>query len=501
MPDGVLARPEATPSPFRARCALLVLGAPTLRVVDSDAPTTCMKRRFTTNMNVTQRRVAIARRGVPAARVGVAGQRAGSERRRPHVTLDLHRLALDAIDAAVDELHLDDGIRASLHHPERTLTVQVPYVADDGTLRVVPGYRVAHSTARGPAKGGTRFHLDVTPEEVAGLATLMSVKTALMNLPLGGGKGGVTIDPKQLSDAELESLTRSYTRAIAANIGPDTDVPAPDVNTTPRHMDWIADEYGRITGTTTPAVVTGKSLAAGGSLGRDTATAAGCRTVVLAAAKRLGFPADARVVIQGFGNAGAHLARMLDADGLRVVAVSDSQGAIHDPRGLNLAAVTETKETRGSVIHHDAEVIGPEELLTLDCEILVPAALEGAIDTGTAERLRAGLIAEAANGPCTAEADAVLRERGVTVVPDVLASAGGVTVSCFEWQQNLRGERWSAQDVSARLDARMNAALEDLWRVAEQRHLPLRAAANVLGVARIAEALEARTGQPAELAS
>jgi glutamate dehydrogenase (NADP+) len=409
------------------------------------------------------------------------------------VTFDLHRLALAAIDAAVDELHLDDWVRDTLHHPERTLAVQVPFVTDDGTVRVVPGYRVAHSTARGPAKGGTRFHLDVTGEEVAGLATLMSVKTALMNLPLGGGKGGVTIDPKGLSRAELESLTRSYTRAIAPNIGPDIDIPAPDVNTTPAHMDWIADEYARVTGTPAPAVVTGKSLEAGGSLGRDTATAAGCRTVVLAASERLGLAADAKVVIQGFGNAGAHLARMLAADGMRIVGVSDSQGAIHAPDGLDVQAVTRTKAQHGSVIHHpDVEVVDERELLTLDCDVLVPAALEGVIDETIAGEIRARLIAEAANGPCTREADAVLEQRGISVIPDVLASAGGVTVSCFEWQQNLRGQRWSAEDVATRLDARMSAALEDLWRVSEQRELPLRAAANVLGVSRIAEALEAR---------
>ncbi len=411
------------------------------------------------------------------------------------VTLDLHRHALAAIDAAVEELHLDDGVRDALHRPERTLAVQVPYHADDGSLRIVPGYRVAHSTARGPAKGGTRFHLEVTAEEVAGLATLMSVKTAVMNLPLGGGKGGVTVDPKGLSEAELESLTRSYTRAIAPTIGPDLDVPAPDVNTTPRHMDWIADEYARVTGKATPAVVTGKSLEAGGSLGRDTATAAGCRTVVLAAAERLGLPADARVAIQGFGNAGAHLARLLAADGLRVVAVSDSQGAIHQPEGLDIAAVERTKAEHGSVRHHPAEQIDPRDLLTVDCDILVPAALEGAIDAEVAEGVRARLVGEAANGPCTDAADQVLEERGVTVLPDVLASAGGVTVSCFEWQQNRRGERWSAEQVRDRLEARMEAALQDLWQVSERRDLPLRAAANVLGVARIAEALEARAGR------
>jgi glutamate dehydrogenase/leucine dehydrogenase len=418
------------------------------------------------------------------------------------VTIDLHQLALAAIDSAADELALDGWLRALLHQPERMVTVQLPYVGDDGQIHVVPGYRVAHSTARGPAKGGTRFHPDVTPEEVMGLATLMSVKTAVVDLPLGGGKGGVTIDPKSLSETELESLTRSYARAIAGSIGPDIDVPAPDVNTDSRHMDWLADEYARVTGTVSPAVVTGKSLAAGGSLGRDTATADGCRTVLLASARRLGLPPDARVVIQGFGNAGAHLARLLAADGLRVVGISDSTGGIHDPAGLDVAAVALTKATHGSVVHHDAEVVSNSQLLALDCEVLVPAALEGAVDVIEADQVRARLMVEAANGPVTAAADAVLAERGITVVPDVLASAGGVTVSCFEWQQNLAGERWSARTVATRLDARMAGALEDLWQVAAARALPLRTAATVLGVGRIAAAMEARAdARSSELAS
>ncbi len=419
------------------------------------------------------------------------------------MTIDLHHLALDALDHAADELALDDWIRASLRQPERTLAVQVPYVTDAGDVRVVPGYRVAHSTARGPAKGGTRFHADVTPEEVAGLATLMSVKTALMDLPLGGGKGGITIDPKALSEFELESLTRSYTRAIASNIGPDVDVPAPDVNTGARHMDWIADEYARVIGRATPAVVTGKSIAAGGSLGRDTATAAGCRAVILASAERLGLPSDARVVIQGFGNAGAHLARMLQADGLRVVGLGDSRGAIHDPSGLDVTAVTATKAAHGSVIHHPGvELVSASDLLALDCEILVPAALEGAVEQPEAEAVRARLVAEAANGPCTPDADAVLVDRGITIIPDVLASAGGVTVSCFEWQQNRRAQRWSEAVVADRLAAKMATALHELWHVAESRQLPMRTAATVLGVDRIATALAARKhGAVDEIAS
>ncbi len=420
------------------------------------------------------------------------------------MTIDLHELALHAIDAAADELGLPDRIRAVLHQPERSLAVQVPYRTDDGATRIVPGFRVAHSTARGPAKGGTRFHPDVTAAEVDGLATLMSVKTAVVDLPLGGGKGVVTVDPKQLSEPELESLTRSYTRAIADSIGPSVDVPAPDVNTGQRHMDWMADEYSRVTGRHQPGVVTGKSLAAGGSLGRDTATAAGCRTVVHAGARRLGLDPDARVVIQGFGNAGAHLARLLTGDGMRVVGVSDSRGGVHDPAGLDIDAVAAAKADHASVIAADGEVVDSDELLALDCDVLVPAALEGAIDTAQAERVRARLIAEAANGPVTSEADRILVERGVTVVPDVLASAGGVIVSCFEWQQNQHQERWSAQHVAERLEDRMCRALDDLWAVASSRELDLRTAAMVLGVGRIAAAIEQRHTDPvtpAELAS
>ncbi|MFA9443730.1 Glu/Leu/Phe/Val dehydrogenase [Egicoccus sp. AB-alg6-2] len=416
--------------------------------------------------------------------------------------IDLHRLALHAIDLAADELSLDAWLRAVLHQPERAVAVQVPYVDDHGEMQVVTGYRVAHSTARGPAKGGTRFHPDVTAEEVAGLATLMSVKTAAMDLPLGGGKGGVTIDPKRLSTTELESLTRSYTRAIASGIGPYLDVPAPDVNTGEQHMDWMADEYARVTGVAAPAVVTGKSLAAGGSLGRDTATAAGCRAVVLASAAKMGLPTDARVVIQGFGNAGAHLASMLAAEGMRVVAVSDSRGGVHDPEGLDIEAVIATKADAGSVVEHPGDVVTQTELLGLDCDILVPAALEGAIDADIAGSVRARLVAEAANGPCTFEADDVLTDRGIAVLPDVLASAGGVTVSCFEWEQNLAGERWTAADVAERLERHMRRSLHDVWQVAERRALPLRTAAMVLGVDRIATALEDRAGvRPTELAS
>lgn len=414
------------------------------------------------------------------------------------MTSGLHRSALEGVDDAAALLGLPDWLRGVLRQPERTTAVQVPYRADDGEVRVVSGWRVAHSTARGPAKGGTRFHPEVTGEEVAGLATLMSLKTAVMDLPLGGGKGGVAVDPKRLSAAEQESLTRGYTRAIAHAIGVERDVPAPDVGTSASHMDWMADEHARVTGVHEPGVVTGKSLAAHGSLGRDTATAAGCRCVTRASARRLGLPADARVIVQGFGNAGAHLARMLAAEGMRVVAVSDSGGGITDPAGLDVAAVEATKARHGSVTAHPGVArVTHEELLALPCDVLVPAALGGAVDADGAAALQASLVVEAANGPCTGAADAVLAERGITVVPDVLASGGGVTVSCFEWQQNRARERWSAEQVGRLLEQRMERALEGLWHAAEQRGLPLRPAATVLAVERVAQAVEARELAPA----
>jgi glutamate dehydrogenase len=413
---------------------------------------------------------------------------------------DLHDVALATIDAASDLLGLEPWLAEVIRRPERTVQVEIPFQRTDGSVEVVPGWRVQHSTARGPAKGGVRFHPQVTLEEVTGLATLMSVKTALLQLPLGGGKGGITCEPKQLTDAEVEAITRGFVRAIAPVVGSEVDVPAPDVNTGERHMDWFADEYAKVTGRHDPAVVTGKSIAAGGSLGRDTATAAGCRVVVREAAKRLGLPADAAVVIQGFGNAGAHLARLLSEDGYRIIGLSDSQGAIHDPAGLDVAAVAAAKAEHGSLTAYErAEVITNDELLALRCDVLVPAALEGAIDEREAAHVRAKLIAEAANGPCTPEADLVLASNGVTVVPDVLASAGGVTVSYFEWAQNRARERWTEQRVAAELEQRMSMAFDDLWEFAAREHLPLRLAAAALGVERLAEAARARLTSPMEL--
>jgi glutamate dehydrogenase/leucine dehydrogenase len=406
---------------------------------------------------------------------------------------DLHAATQDLLDEAADLLGLHDDLRAAVKDLERVVAVQVPYVSDEGRFHQLSGFRVQHSTARGPAKGGIRFHPEVTREEVAGLATLMSVKTALLDLPLGGGKGGVACDPKVLSDREQEQITRSYTRAIAPVIGPNVDIPAPDVNTNEQHMDWLADEYARVAGRAEPAVVTGKSIANGGSLGRDTATAAGCRHTILRAAQHLGLPSEARVVIQGFGNAGGHLAHLLARDGLRIVAVSDSRGAIHNPTGIDVAELLAGKMTTGVVSSYDdADPLDADDITAVDCDILVPAALEGVIGVDEADRVKAALVAEAANGPCTHEGDQVLTDRGIPVIPDVLASAGGVTVSYFEWVQNRERSHWDEAQVSGLLEQHMVSAFDACWSFAEDHRVPLRLAALAIGVRRVAEAIEER---------
>jgi len=406
---------------------------------------------------------------------------------------DLLNQAKRLIDRAADLLHLDHGMRALLQQPERSVTVTVPFLGDGGQLRTATGYRVAHSTARGPAKGGLRFHPQVSQAEIVGLAMLMSLKTAVVDLPLGGGKGGVAIDPDGLSDAELESLTRSFTRSIVAVIGDRIDVPAPDVNTDERHMDWIAAEYAAVTGEPSAAVVTGKSLEAGGIHGRPTATAAGCRIVLHDSLEHLDVADEPRVVIQGFGNAGANLAQMLADDGWKVVGVSDSGGGIHNPQGLDIRAVSRVKRDEGTVTAYaKADEIADVDLFGLECDVLVPAAMQGAIDGEIATEVQASVIAEAANGPTDADADAVFADRGVVVIPDLLASAGGVAVSCFEWQQNLAGEQSSEDDVAKRLASCMSTATTQVWGMAEQREVTLREAAALLAVERIVAAWQER---------
>ena len=397
--------------------------------------------------------------------------------------------------AAADAIGLDSTARAVLSTAERAILARLELVRDDGSVMVLPAFRVQHSTVRGPAKGGIRWHHEVDEGEVRALAMWMAWKTAVVGIPYGGGKGGITVDPRGFSPAERERLMRAYVRAIAPIIGVERDVPAPDVNTTPADMAIFADEYERIIGMRAPAVVTGKPLAVGGSLGRDTATARGALIAALDAAGRIGLTIDgARVTISGFGNAGAHAARLFAAAGATIVALSDSKGAIYDERGIDLAAVSAHKLATGSVKGFaGAEDIDPALVLTVPAQIAVPAAIDGEIDEAIATRIEASLIVEAANGPATPDGHAELVRRHVTVVPDILANAGGVTVSYFEWLQGKSGDYWTAQAVDDRLHAVMTQASADVWTMAtEIATVDLRLAATAIAVRRVAEAKTAR---------
>lgn len=390
----------------------------------------------------------------------------------------------------------------ALRHPRETFVASLPVRMNDGGLRHFPAFRCRYNTVLGPTKGGIRFHPNVTLEEVQALALWMTLKCAVMGLPFGGGKGGVRFDPKALSPMELERVSRAYVRAVADFIGPDRDIPAPDVYTNERIMGWMADEYQAIRRSREPAVITGKPLALGGSHGRDEATGRGAYLAIRELARRKGLePRETRVAVQGFGNAGYHTARLLAAAGYRVVALSDSKGAIYSERGFDVESVwrvkKESREIRGvycegsvcEAVEH--ERIEGEALLELDVELLVPAALEGVVTAENVDRIRAPLIVEVANGPVEGACDARLRERGVTVLPDVFANAGGVTVSYFEWVQNRQGYPWTLDEVRERLEAVVTRAFDELWRLHEEEKLDLRDAAYALALRRIAEAFEA----------
>jgi len=402
-----------------------------------------------------------------------------------------------SFEAAADALGLDPEMRATLATAERAIFARLELRRDDESLMVLPAFRVQHSTVRGPAKGGIRWHHEVDEGEVRALAMWMAWKTAVVGIPYGGGKGGITVDPRGFSAGERERLMRAYVRAIAPIIGVERDVPAPDVNTTPADMAIFADEYERIIGMRAPAVVTGKPLAVGGSLGRDTATARGALIAAMETARTIGMSINgARVAISGFGNAGAHAARLFAHEGARIVALSDSKGAIHDERGLDLDAVTAHTRATGSVKGFvGAEEIDPALLLTVPAEIAVPAAMDGEIDEAIATRIEATLIVEAANGPATPDGHAELVRRHVTIVPDILANAGGVTVSYFEWLQGKSGDYWSAEAVDDRLQTVMRRASADVWAMAGKLStIDLRLAATAIAVQRVAEAKAARGG-------
>lgn len=408
---------------------------------------------------------------------------------------------------AMAQSQLDDiariiGISPSIHgylrEPKRVLTVSVPVRMDDGSHHVYEGYRVQHNMSRGPAKGGIRFHPDVTLDEVKALAMWMSWKCALVNIPFGGGKGGVICNPKTMSMQELENLTRRYTSEISIMIGPDTDIPAPDVYTTPQIMAWIMDTYSMQKGHSVTAVVTGKPIAIGGSLGRDKATARGCLYVVNEALRVKNLPVEgARVAIQGFGNAGLHAAELMAAEGYRIVAVSDSKGGVCNDKGLDVSKLIAHKAETGSVTGFaGSSAIDNAAILEYDCDVLVPAALEKVITAQNAPRVRAKIVAEAANGPTMPEADDILFERGITVLPDILANAGGVTVSYFEWVQNLQENFWEEQEVNDRLKRIMVRAFRDTHERANALNVHMRRGAYALAVGRVAEATRLRGVYP-----
>ena len=405
-----------------------------------------------------------------------------------------YEVALENFDLAANALDLDENIRAMIKYPERILQVSVPVRMDTGKIVRFEGYRVQHSTTRGPAKGGIRFHPNVTLDEVKALATWMTWKCAVVTIPFGGAKGGVTCNPKRLSLGELERLTRRYATSIVPLIGPEKDIPAPDVYTTPQIMAWIMDTFSMNKGYPVMGVVTGKPISLGGSLGRNEATGRGCYYTVLSSCRHLGIPVKgARVAVQGFGNAGSIAANLFHAAEAVVIAASDSTTAVYNRKGLDIPKLIAHKERTGSLRGFpDAEIIPHEALLLLDCEILVPAALENAITEENAHAVRARVIAEAANGPVTPEADRILDAKGVFLIPDILCNAGGVTVSYFEWVQDENHLFWDEQDVNSRLEKVMVRAFNDVLKIHLDRKVSMRLAANMLGVGRVAEANKIR---------
>jgi glutamate dehydrogenase (NAD(P)+) len=395
---------------------------------------------------------------------------------------------------AAERLNLDDGMAKILQSPAREITVHIPVMLDDGRLEVFTGYRVQHSIARGPAKGGIRFAPDVTLDEVRALASWMTWKCAVVNIPFGGGKGGVICDPKVLSNFELERLTRRYTAEIIEFIGPEQDVPAPDMNTNEQTMAWIMDTYSMHLRHTVTAVVTGKPLNLGGSLGRPEATGRGCLFVTLQALKKFGMtPEDTSVVIQGFGNVGSMAARLMARAGFKVVSIIEWDGAVYNRNGLDIEELIRHRKETGSIVDApNSEPIDREEAMFLKCDVLVPAARENVITSLNADRIRARILCEGANGPTTAAADAVLAEKGVFVIPDILANAGGVTVSYFEWVQDRQGYFWNEDMVNSRLEEIMNNSFRDVVSYAEKHGVNNRIAAYMLALDRVAFAIKLR---------
>ncbi len=407
--------------------------------------------------------------------------------------LNSYEIVVRKIKEVTKLLGTPSHIADILSKPARVLTVSFPVKMDDGTIKVFEGYRSQHNDAIGPTKGGIRFHPAVTFDEVKALSMLMTFKCGVVGLPYGGAKGGVICDPRKLSQAELERISRAYIEAISSIIGPDKDIPAPDVYTNAKVMGWMTDAYSRINRSFSPAVITGKPLIIGGSKGRNEATARGCMYAILEGLKYLNISAEgATVAVQGFGNAGQNAARLLNAAGCKVVAVSDSSTAIYDANGLNLEEVNRVKE-QGSLADFDrSRQISHEELLALEVDILIPAALENVIHENNAPAVKAKIVAEAANGPTTPAADRILKEKGVLVIPDILANAGGVTVSYFEWVQNLMNFYWTEDEVNQRLYEIIVQSFERIIKNAEVHQTDMRTSAYMIAIERVIEAMDAR---------
>ncbi|HLR66345.1 Glu/Leu/Phe/Val family dehydrogenase [Virgibacillus alimentarius] len=393
------------------------------------------------------------------------------------------------IKTALEKLGYPDEVYELFKDPIRMITVRIPVRMDDGSIKVFTGYRAQHNDAVGPTKGGVRFHPNVTEREVKALSIWMTLKAGIVNLPYGGGKGGIICDPREMSFRELEGLSRGYVRAISQVVGPTKDIPAPDVMTNSQIMAWMMDEYSRIDEFNNPGFITGKPIVLGGSHGRETATAKGVTICIKEATKKRGFDLKgAKVVVQGFGAAGSFLSKFLHDAGAKVVGISDAYGALHDPDGLDIDYLLDRRDSFGTVTKLFNNTITNKELLELDCDILVPAAVENQITEENAQNIKASIVVEAANGPTTMEATQILTDRGILLVPDVIASAGGVTVSYFEWVQNNQGYYWSEEEIDEKLHDTMIKSFNTIYNTAQTRKIDMRLAAYMIGVRKTAEA-------------
>ncbi|BAH43411.1 glutamate dehydrogenase [Brevibacillus brevis NBRC 100599] len=412
-----------------------------------------------------------------------------TEGKEKQESLNLLHSTQTVIKEALEKLGYQESMFELLKEPLRVLTVRIPVRMDNGEVKVFTGYRAQHNDAVGPTKGGIRFHPEVTEDEVKALSIWMSLKAGIVDLPYGGGKGGIICDPREMSFRELERLSRGYVRAISQLVGPTKDIPAPDVFTNSQIMAWMMDEYSRIREFDSPGFITGKPIALGGSHGRETATAKGVTICIREAAKRRNIDVKgARVVVQGFGNAGSYLAKFMHDAGAKVVGISDAYGALHDPNGLDIDYLLDRRDSFGTVTKLFNNTITNKELLELECDILVPAAIENQITAANAHNIKASIVVEAANGPTTLEATKILTERGILLVPDVLASAGGVTVSYFEWVQNNQGYYWSEEEVEEKLEKVMVRSFENVYSMSQTRRIDMRLSAYMVGARKMAEA-------------